>query len=166
MAVGAPPTVRNRQREGLNELAFPFPASVLVMPGFALELTKLPVDGANITLIGRPNETGIQVDAVAASFGGEISNVGSDLYLAGGVRNLKIVIDPADDGLLGSLISSPIEVTAGDILLGWRAGRGVYFEGGSNLTVSVPLSFDLGPISIDEVSLMVDWGSLPRSPGR
>ena len=126
---------------------------------FALELRKQPVDGASsVRLIGQANETRMEADALVASLGGEISNSGSDLYLAGGVRNLRIVIDPADDGLLSALVPSPIEITAGDILLGWRQGRGLYFESGSNLTVTVPLSFDLGPISIDEVSLTVDWG--------
>lgn len=129
---------------------------------FAIELVKLPVGGAPvITLIGNPGESRIEATAIVASFGGELSNLGSDLYVAGGVRNLKAIIDPGDDGLLSSLIPNPIEITAGDILLGWRSGRGLYFEGGSNLTILVPLNLDLGPISIDALSVTIDWREPP-----
>jgi hypothetical protein len=129
---------------------------------FAMELTKRPADGSeSVRFFGRPDGTRMEADAVTASFGGEISNIASDLYLAGGVRDLKLVIDPSDDGLLGALVSRPIEVTAGDILLGWRQGRGIYFESGSNLTVTVPLGVDVGPISLDEVRLALDWRQPP-----
>jgi hypothetical protein len=129
---------------------------------FSVELAVAPPPGQQtIIFLGRENETRIEANAVVASLGGEASNAGSDFYVAGGVRNLKAVIDPGDDGLLSALISDPIEITAGDILVGWRYGRGVYFEGGSNLTVSVPLNLDLGPISIEALSLTL---SLSRPP--
>ena len=129
---------------------------------FAIELVKRPSDGAQvITLVGRPGETRIEATDIVASFGGEISNVGHDLYLAGGIRGLKVVIDPAEDGLLGTVIPEPIEITAGDVLVGWRASRGIYFESGSNLSITIPLTLDLGPIGIQELSLTVDWRQPP-----
>ena len=139
---------------GIDEAAF--------TGSFSAELVVSPTTGQQAMLFfGDPNSTRIEAAAVVASLGGEISNAGSDFYLAGGVRNLKAVIDPGDDGLLSSLIPNPIEITAGDILLGWRSGRGVYFESGSNLTVSVPLNLDLGPISIDALSVTIDWSQPP-----
>lgn len=126
---------------------------------FSAELVVSPAPNQqSILFLGEENATRIEAGAVAASLGGEVSNAGSDFYLAGGVRNLKAVIDPGDDGLLSALLSAPIEITAGDILVGWRYGRGVYFEGGSNLTVSIPLNLDLGPVSLDGLSLTLDWG--------
>jgi len=139
---------------GIEELAFSgsFSAEVMLAP---------PPGQQTIVFLGRENETRIEANAAVASLGGEISNAGSDFYLAGGVRNLKLVIDPGDDGLLSALVSGPIEITAGDILIGWRYGRGVYFEGGSNLTVTIPLGIDLGPLSIDSVSLGLSLGRPP-----
>jgi hypothetical protein len=129
---------------------------------FSVELTVAPPPGQQtIVLIGRENESRIEANAIAASLGGEVSNSGSDFYLAGGVRNLKAVIDPGSDGLLSALISSPIEITAGDVLVGWRYGRGIYFEGGSNLTVTIPVGRDLGPISIDELTLGLNFSTPP-----
>jgi hypothetical protein len=129
---------------------------------FSAELRVSPPTGQQtIIFFGQQNDTRIEADAVAASLGGEASNAGSDFYVAGGVRNLKVVVDPHDDGLLSTLIPSPIEITAGDILVGWRSGRGVYFEGGSNLAIKVPLSLNLGPINIDALSLSLNWGQPP-----
>lgn len=147
------------------------PSGVEVMTGvsatafsgaFAVEIVKEPTGGAPvIMLVGRPGETRIEITGVTLSFGGEISNLGHDLYVAGGIRGLNVVIDTAEDGLLGSVIPDPIEIKVGDILAGWRASRGIYFESGSNLSISIPLNLDLGPIGIQELSLTLDWGKPP-----
>ncbi len=139
---------------GINTAAF--------SGAFAVEVAKRPSDGAPvITLVGRPGETRVEATEIVASVGGEISNTGHDLYVAGGIRGLKVVIDPAEDGLLGSVISEPIEITAGDVLVGWRASRGIYFESGSNLSITIPLSLDLGPISIEKLTVTIDWREPP-----
>jgi hypothetical protein len=67
-------------------------------------------------------------------------------------------MDFSTDGLLGTLISGPIIVDVGEILLGWRPNRGVYFEGGTSLRMTVPLNLELGPVHIVEIAVQLDWG--------
>jgi hypothetical protein len=111
---------------------------------------------------GSEGETNLRVDRVVATVGGSIaaasggSKVG-DLYLAAGAEGLKASIDVGDDGLLSAVIPEPIDVDAGDILIGWRTGRGVYFEGGSSVSVTVPLDMPLGPVTLYDVTVALDW---------
>lgn len=111
-----------------------------------------------IILIGDEDATRVQVNSILGAFGGFLSTTSTpDFYVAGGFKGLVAYIDLSDDGFLGGIIPEPIEIKAGDILMGWRTGRGVYFEGGTNLTVLIPLDLDLGPILIYEIGLALDW---------
>jgi hypothetical protein len=124
---------------------------------FTLEVTKGPVEGAaTVTLIGQPGASRVEVQSLTVAFGGEISNTGHDLYVAAGVKRLKVVADPSGDGFLGMLLSGPLEINAGDVLAGWRAGRGIYFEGGSNLTVTIPVNKTIGPFKLYKIGLTID----------
>jgi hypothetical protein len=111
-------------------------------------------DSSPIVFLGNADGTRIQADALLASTGGSMDG---DLYIAGGVRGLTAVIDPGDDGLLSALIPDPIIVKAGDILLGVRPGRGVYFESGSSLSVDIPLNIDLSLLKILGMGIKLDW---------
>jgi hypothetical protein len=124
---------------------------------FALEIEKLPAPGDDkLILLGRKDSTRVQADRAVVSVGGDVSNSGFDFFTAGGIRNLTAVIDFGEDGFLGALVSDPAEISAGDVILGWRAGRGLYFEGGTSISVTVPLDLDLGPVSIAEVGVVLD----------
>ena len=103
-----------------------------------------------VVLVGSPDGTRVQIDAALLSLGGSLDG---DLFLAGGVEQLRAVIDLSEDGFLGSLISDPLTLDAGDVLAGWRPGRGIYFEGGTNLAIAIPLEVDLGPLRIHELEL-------------
>jgi hypothetical protein len=98
----------------------------------------------------------LALKAAVLTLGG---NLDGDLYAAFGANDLKLVIDLSGDGLLGSLVSGPITISAGDMLVGWRPGRGVYFEGGTSIGLTIPLDLDLGPISIAELEVAVDWAA-------
>lgn len=111
-------------------------------------------DQSPIMLVGDAQSTRIQTDAILATIGG---NMDGDLYLAGGLNNLKVVIDLRDDGFLNALLSSPIDIDAGNIVMGWRTGRGVYFEGGTSLSIRIPLNRDFGPVSVYELAIVLDW---------
>jgi hypothetical protein len=124
---------------------------------FTLELTKGPVNGATtVTLVGQPGSSRVEVKSFTAAFGGEISNAGHDLFIAAGVKGLKVVADPSGDGFLGMLLSGPIEIDAGDLLAGWRVGRGLYFEGGSNLSVTIPINKTIGPFKLYKIGIAID----------
>ena len=122
---------------------------------FAIEMTYAPTGG--VIFLGEAGKTRVEATSVVVSLGGEVSSAGSDFFVAGGVNALRAVVDPGDDGLLSAIISSPIEIEAGNVVLGWRHGRGLYFDGGSNLAIIVPLHLALGPISISELGLLLDW---------
>lgn len=125
----------------------------------ALEATLAPAGG--LLFLGSAGGTRVEAKSVSASLGGEVSTAGSDFYLAAGIKELKAVIDPGDDGLLSAILSQPIEIKAGDIGLGYRHGRGLYFDSGSNLALTVPLNLALGPLNISELGLVLDWSEPP-----
>ena len=120
-----------------------------------------PEDSAKkLVLIGSANSTRIQADKFSVKIGGSVSSqTNFDCFFAAGLKNLTAVIDPGDDGLLSSVISDPIEISAGDLALGWRPGRGIYFEGGSNFSIVVPVDLNLGPLNIHEFGLDLDFTS-------
>lgn len=115
-----------------------------------------------IYLVGEEGETHIKTNAILASIGGNATastNTVSkaDLFIAGGFDDLSISIDVSEDGLLSTLIPKPIEVEAGQLIMGWRAEKGVYFEGGSRLEVKIPLYLELGPVNVYELNVALDW---------
>ena len=112
-----------------------------------------------ITLIGDPDGTRLETNQVFLSVGGEVANNQFDMFVAGGLRGLKAVIDPGDDGLLSAVVSAPLEIETDDIVLGWRFDQGLYFESGSSLSVDIPVDIELGPVNIYTFGVALDWGS-------
>ncbi|UZE97470.1 DUF6603 domain-containing protein [Alkalimarinus alittae] len=127
-----------------------------VNASFEYGLKYAKQDNEPIIFVGDADSTRIQANAIVASVGGHLTG---DFYIAGGVEGLSATVDLSSDGFLGAIISEPIDITLGSVLMGWRNGRGVYFDGGTRLSVTVPLDLDLGPVSIYEVSLALDWES-------
>lgn len=113
-------------------------------------------DNLPIVLGELSNGSQVAVDAFLGSVGGNLSG---DAFVAGGVENLRARIDVSDDGFLGAIVPEPIEVEVGSVIMGWRAGRGVYFDGGTNVMITVPLDVELGPIQLHEAVLIVDWSN-------
>lgn len=111
---------------------------------------------AEIILFGEAGATRLSVESLSATVGGAIDG---DLFAAIGAEKLRLVLDLSEDGFLGVLLPNPIEVSAGDLLMGWRAGRGVYFEGGTSLAVIIPLNLSFGPVNLYEVGLELDWSA-------
>ena len=129
---------------------------------FGMELVVGPDDPqGKLVFIGDAQSTRVQADAVVVKMGGDVSNAAFDFYVAAGVNQLTAVIDPGDDGLLSAVISDPITISAGDIALGWRHGRGIYFEGGTNLGITIPVEISLGPVNIHEFGLAFDFNEPP-----
>lgn len=121
---------------------------------FGAELVVGPAAGEDkLRFVGEADGTRIEVDAVIARLGGSGSNGGVDFHIAGGVKGLTAVIDPGEDGLLSAVISAPITIAGGDLVLGWRSGKGIYFEGGTAIEVTVPVDITLGPVRIHEFGL-------------
>lgn len=123
---------------------------------FSASLVYRHADASPILFIGSAGGTRVQADGLLAATGGSMAG---DLFIAAGIRGLTAVIDPGDDGLLSALIPDPIIIKAGDILVGVRPGRGVYFEGGTSLSVDVPLDIDLNLLRIMGLGVKLDWSS-------
>ena len=93
-----------------------------------------------LLLFGDEDGTRLQADTLVVGAGG----ANEDFYVAGGFEALKLVIDLSDNELLSLLIPEPITATAGDLIAGWRPGRGIYFENGAGLEIFVPLAVEIG----------------------
>ncbi len=135
---------------GVGTTAFSgdFGAELVIKPGVA---------GGKIILIGDPGSTQVTIDSAVASVGGGISNSGAEFFVAGGITALHVVVDASNDGFLGMLLGGPIDVAAGDLLLGWRNGRGLYFEGGTGISITIPLDKEIGPFHLHEIGIALDW---------
>lgn len=121
---------------------------------FEASLTYANADASPVILIGRAGGTRVEAGRFLASAGGSMDG---DFFVAGGVGGLSAVIDMGSDGLLGAIIPDPVSITAGDIMLGYRPGRGVYFEGGTSLAIDIPLNLDLTLLKIMGLGLKLDW---------
>lgn len=135
---------------GVDQIAFEgtFSAEFIVKP---------PSGQTKLVLIGQPNATRVEVDNVVVSAGGSVSNTDADFFICAGVRSLHVVVDASSDGFLGSVLGGPIDVQAGNLMIGWRTGRGLYFEGGTSLTVTIPINKQIGPFHLYDIGIGLDW---------
>jgi hypothetical protein len=122
--------------------------------GFELGFVYATPDATPMLLAGDPGGTRLEAGALLTSVGGDLNG---DVYFAGGVNDLRTVIDVSGDGFLGAIIPAPIVVDVGAIALGWRNGRGVYFDSGTSLAVTVPLHLPLGPITVHQFGIELEW---------
>jgi len=107
-------------------------------------------------LVGGDAGSRVEAEAFHATVGGHLDS-SPDIFVAAGLQNLKVIIDPSEDGFLGKIIRNPLEIEAGDILMGWRPDRGVYFESGTSLEVTVPVERNLGPVDLHSITVGLDW---------
>lgn len=135
---------------GVDQIAFEgtFSADFIVKP---------PSAQSKLVLIGDPNATRVEVDNVVVSAGGSVSNTDADFFISAGVRALHVVVDASSDGFLGSVVGGPIDVQAGNLMIGWRTGRGIYFEGGTSLIVTIPINKQIGPFHLYDIGIGLDW---------
>ena len=125
-----------------------------VSGSFEVGMTYEDKDKKPIYLIGDKDGTHIRVQKILASIGGDLTG---DFFVAGGFDGFAAQIDLGEDGFLGNLVPEPISIDVGKVIMGWRTGRGVYFEGGTSLAVTVPLDLNLGPLKVYDISLELDW---------
>ncbi len=110
---------------------------------FRMEVEKAKAgDQQAILVLGDPDGTRLEAEGFTLGVGGE----DGDFYVAFGVRALRLVVDVSDDALLSQIVSAPIVADAGDLVGGWRLGRGIYLEQGSGLRLRIPVSVDLAGV--------------------
>ena len=107
----------------------------------------------------------MEVSSITSSVGGSASNTGGDFFAALGIKTLHVVIDASSDGLLGAILGGPIDVQAGDLLVGWRSNRGIYFEGGTAISVTIPVDKQIGPFHLHKIGIGLDWKDAVSASG-
>jgi len=114
-------------------------------------------DGSYIRYDSLSLETGLKVDA----------SDGVDLYIEAELVGGAVALKPGADGFLQKIL--PAEGIGGnfDTALGWSLRNGVYFRGSGGLEIRLPSHIDLGPISIEGLTMTfkVDNGEFPLSIG-
>jgi len=118
---------------------------------FRMEVAKERLaEQAAILLVGDAEGSRLEADGLAFGTGG----AEGELYVAAAIRRLRLVLDASGDGLLSQIIPEPIEADAGDVVAGWRPGRGIYIEQGSGLTLRIPLNVNVaGVLRMHELGL-------------
>ena len=60
------------------------------------------------------------------------------------------------DGFISSTINRKQIDTGFDLRIGWNSAKGIYFEGSTDLNVTLPINSKLGPIYLQSVHLGLD----------
>ncbi|MDH3614231.1 MAG: hypothetical protein OES10_13220 [Gammaproteobacteria bacterium] len=100
----------------------------------------------------------------------QASSGGADgqLDISGMLNDGKVVIDGSDgDGFIGKILPGTEIEADFSVLMGVSTERGFYFGGSSALEVRLPTHIELGPISIDALTLGagLEDGEIPLSLG-
>jgi len=121
---------------------------------FSNRLEYSEADNRPIMILGDEDATRLQISSASFAAGGDLAG---DFFIVAGAKDISFIINPGSDGLLSSVLSAEMTLSLGDIALGWRSGLGVYFEGGSNLGIIIPVDMNLGPVNIYEFGVNFDF---------
>ena len=121
---------------------------------FRMEVERVKAAGEEvILLLGDPEGTRLEAAGLTFGVGGE----DGDFYGAAGVHGLRLVVDVSGDALLSQIVPAPIVAEAGDIVGGWRLGRGIYLEQGSGMNVRIPLDVGVaGVLRLRQLGLALE----------
>lgn len=111
-----------------------------------------------IQLLTVAETSSVETGAVKVAFGG---NLNGDFYLSAGLEKLKATIDLSGDALLKNFIPEPVIITVGDLLVKWQFNKGIYFEGGNNISIDVPLHIEAGPINLTGIAIEIELAPEP-----
>lgn len=109
------------------------PKTVLsFMRGSALRVQQIVVTGGIDKHSDRPTESFVEVGLLGSS--------------------ITFSLDDADDFLKDSIAQNKIGAPF-DLRIGWTSGQGIHFDGSSGLLVSIPAHADLGPFTLNSLTL-------------
>jgi hypothetical protein len=140
-------------------------AALAANASLSVDLTKTPLAPAtSLFLLGEPGKTRLEAGSVVLSAGADATTAGDgDVFVAAGIGRVKLVVEPGEDGLLAALLSGPVEAEAGDVVLGWRPGRGIYFERSAGLSLRIPINVDVGSVlRLRELGVALLFDSPPQ----
>jgi hypothetical protein len=123
-------------------------------------------------LFGQTGASRLEMGKLTLTTGAKLTWDGSkasgDFLLEADADAMKIVIDTTSgDGFLSKILPSTKMEGDFSIQVGVSSSRGFYFTGSSALQVRLPAHIDLGPVSIEALTLgaKLDSGKIPISVG-
>jgi hypothetical protein len=149
------------------------PPSVTTLAGtFGAKLTVKKDPPEPFVLFGQAGgsrlEYGNFVLALLARLQASSGAATGNLDVSGAVNEGKVVIDARKgDGFLGKILPGTYIEADFSLMLGVSTERGFYFGGSSALEVRLPTHIELGPVSIDALTLKagLEGGKIPTSIG-
>jgi len=144
-----------------TKLEFEPPAGIL-QGGVSLAfLGQSPDPNAALLLFGEPDGSRLQAKQVKAGLLAKLewdgtSKANADLGFEAKFVAGKLVIDASkSDGFLQQVVPAGGVTADFDFSLGWTAQSGFFFSGSSELEVRLPAHINLGPLSLEAITLAV-----------
>lgn len=116
--------------------------------------------GERFTFFGIAGGTRLEAGKIRASAGADLSwdtaaGMGTgDFVVEGAVEDGRLVLSLAGaDGFLSAILPEGAITVDFDVLAGWSAQKGLYFDGGAALAIDIPVDIDLGAIKIPMLHL-------------
>jgi hypothetical protein len=138
--------------------------------GISLILKRDPPEP--FILFGQAGGSRIQFDDFTLAAKADLSMSGGsatgDLDVSGTLNGGQVVIDASKgDGFLSKILPGTAINANFNVIVGVSTARGFYFSGSSTLEIRLPTHIDLGPISIDALTLTggLQNGAIPASVG-
>ncbi len=130
---------------------------------FGRWIANPPPGQSTIILLGQAGAGRVEMASLRLEAGVDLTwngtNATSQLTLEGEITGGSIVIDATKgDGFLARILpGTKIEADFG-ILMGVSSTRGFYFQGSSALEIQLPVHIELGPVSIEGLTLTLKIG--------
>ncbi len=139
------------------EVRTPPGVSEAVTGRFALGLRRGSPVSEPKALISLPGGVGLLAHQVYVQGGIEKhSDRAPESFIEVGILGARLTLSLADaDAFLKDSIGQKKLEGTSDLRVGWNSAHGIYFHGSSALLVSLPVHADLGPFSLDSLTLGV-----------
>lgn len=120
--------------------------------------------GQPIVLLGKPKGSRLEAKRIAAGGGVAATFTGGVLKaepaLSASVEGGKLFIDLSEgDGFIQSILSGVKVESDFTMSLAWTPSRGVVFVGGAAIELIVPLHLNLGPVEIQTLYFIIEFGT-------
>lgn len=123
-------------------------------------LSVTGADGGPVTILGIAGGTRLEAGRLRASAGAELewdvpSATATGVFIAeAAVEEGRVVLSLAGaDGFLSAILPEGDLALGFDLLAGWSSETGLYMDGGTALSIDIPVDIDLGPIKVPMLHL-------------
>ena len=119
-------------------------------------------------LFGQANASRLEMGKFTLTVGSRVSASGGTFLIQGDAEALKVKIDTTSgDGFLTKILPATKVDAEFAVTVGVASDRGFYFSGSSALEVRLPVHIELGPVSVEALTLgaKLQNGAIPLSVG-